>query len=90
MLPVIGALRPWTDPEAVALQRLPMRVPTTAYDSLSIARIKGERRAVRRALAEVSRSVLDLHRRDTPHGLEKCPLCSAIVRAVEGEDPDLT
>ena len=55
-----------------------MRHQTTAYDSMQIARIKGERRAVRRALAEVSRSVLDLHRRDVPHGLE-CPLCRAIV-----------
>jgi hypothetical protein len=56
-----------------------MRHQTTAYDSLSIARVKGERRAVRRALAEVSRSVLDLHRRETPHTLDKCPLCYAIV-----------
>jgi hypothetical protein len=55
-----------------------MRHRTTAYDSMQIARIKGERRAVRRALAEVSRAVLDLHRRDVPHGLE-CPLCKSIV-----------
>lgn len=55
-----------------------MRHQTTAYDTMPIARIKGERRAVRRALAEVSRAVLDLHRRDVPHGLE-CPLCRAIV-----------
>ena len=27
MLPVIGQLRPWTDPEVVALHRLPMHVP---------------------------------------------------------------
>jgi hypothetical protein len=55
-----------------------MRHQTTAYDSMDIARIKGERRAVRRALAEISRAVLDRHRRDVPHGLE-CPLCKAIV-----------
>ena len=64
-----------------------MRHQTTAYDSLQIARIKGERRAVRRALAEVSRKVLDLHRRDVPHGVEQCPLCRAIV---DDADPDLT
>lgn len=63
-----------------------MRHQTTAYDSMQIARIKGERRAVRRALAEVSRAVLDLHRRDVPHGLE-CPLCKAVVA---DDDPDLT
>lgn len=58
-----------------------MRHQTTAYDTMAIARIKGERRAVRRALAEVSRAVLDLHRRDVPHGLDACPLCHAIVAA---------
>ncbi|MBX3227672.1 MAG: DUF2293 domain-containing protein [Labilithrix sp.] len=65
-----------------------MRHQTTAYDSLQIARIKGERRAVRRALAEVSRAVLDLHRRDAPHAITQCPLCRAI--APDDDDPDLT
>ncbi|MGL4554501.1 MAG: DUF2293 domain-containing protein, partial [Gemmataceae bacterium] len=39
-----------------------LRHQTTAYDSLSIARVKGERRRVRRQLADVSRRLLDAHR----------------------------
>jgi hypothetical protein len=58
-----------------------MRHQTTAYDQLVIARVKGKRREVRRELAQVSRSVLDLHRRDVPHEIRVCPLCDAIVRA---------
>lgn len=63
-----------------------MRHQTTAYDSLVIPRIKGERRAVRRQLAEISRAVLDLHRRDVAHAAPTCPLCTA----AENDDPDLT
>jgi hypothetical protein len=59
-----------------------MRHRTTAYDSMQIAHIKGERRAVRRELAQISRAVLDLHRRDMPHGVAACSLCRAIVTAV--------
>jgi len=66
-----------------------MRHQTTAYDRLDIPRIKGKRREVRRALAEVSRKVLDLHRRDVPHGIEACPLCAAVVAAAAA-DRDLT
>ncbi|MEZ4384958.1 MAG: DUF2293 domain-containing protein [Nannocystaceae bacterium] len=54
-----------------------MRHQTTAYDSMKIARVKGARREVRRELAEVSRAVLDLHRRDQPHAARTCPLCQA-------------
>jgi hypothetical protein len=54
-----------------------MRHQTTAYDSMTIARVKGERRAVRRELAEIARAVLDLHRRDAPHAAT-CPLCRAL------------
>jgi hypothetical protein len=57
-----------------------MRHQTTAYDNLSIARVKGARREVRRELAEVSRAVLDLHRHDAPHTARACPLCSALDR----------
>jgi hypothetical protein len=57
-----------------------MRHQTTAYDNLSIARVKGARREVRRELAEVSRAVLDLHRRDVPHAPPACPLCTALAR----------
>ncbi|MGL4552026.1 MAG: DUF2293 domain-containing protein, partial [Gemmataceae bacterium] len=53
---------------------------TTAYDSLSIARVKGERRRVRRQLADVSRRLLDAHRHGGPHDAPKCPLCAALAR----------
>ncbi len=57
-----------------------MRHQTTAYDSMTIRRIKGERRQVRRELAEISRAVLDLHRHDAPHAPSACPLCAAVAR----------
>lgn len=57
-----------------------MRHQTTAYDNLSIARVKGERRRVRRELAQVSVAVLDLHRRDTQHAVNACPLCVALSK----------
>jgi len=41
-----------------------MRHQTTAYDRLAIPRVAGARREVRRELAQISRAVLDLHRRD--------------------------
>ncbi len=56
-----------------------MRHRTTAYDRLAIPRVKGARREVRRELAEVSRAVLDLHRRDAPHVTAGCPLCAAMA-----------
>lgn len=56
-----------------------MRHQTTAYDQLSIPRIKGKRREVRRELAQISRAVLDLHRRDVPHQIRGCPLCTALT-----------
>ncbi|MBK9037270.1 MAG: DUF2293 domain-containing protein [Myxococcales bacterium] len=58
-----------------------MRHQTTAYDRMTIARVAGERRAVRRELAQISRAVLDLHRVDVPHGVRACPLCAAIAPA---------
>jgi hypothetical protein len=58
-----------------------MRHQTTAYDHMQIARVKGARREVRRELAEISRALLDLHRRDVPHAAGGCPLCKALVRA---------
>ena len=59
-----------------------MRHQTTAYDQLDIPRIKGKRREVRRELAQISRAVLDHHRRDVPHEINGCSLCSAIVASV--------
>jgi hypothetical protein len=55
-----------------------MRHQTTAYDNLKIPRIAGKRREVRRGLAEVSRAVLEIHRKDTPHARAACPLCAAL------------
>ena len=54
-----------------------MRHQTTGYDELRIARVKGARREVRRELAELSRAVLDLHRRDASHEPRACTLCQA-------------
>jgi hypothetical protein len=56
-----------------------MRHQTTGYDDMRIARVKGARREVRRELAEVSRAVLDLHRRDEAHAPQRCPLCQAVA-----------
>ena len=56
-----------------------MRHQTTAYDHLVIARIKGERREVRRHLAAISRAVLDVHRRDLAHDSRNCALCTALA-----------
>lgn len=69
-----------------------MRHQTTAYDRMAIARIKGERRAVRAQLARVSRAVLDLHRRDAPHATAGCPLCTALATPAPGnpQPPKLT
>lgn len=55
-----------------------MRHQTTAYDELSIARIKGERRRVRRMLAERSRQVLEAYRRGADVDALRCPLVSAL------------
>lgn len=57
-----------------------MRHRTTAYDSMQIARVRGERREVRRELATISRAVLDLHRRDAEHAVSACPLCLSCAR----------
>ncbi len=56
-----------------------MRHQTTAYDRLNIPWVAGMRREVRRELAQISRAVLDLHRRDVPHEIRACPLCDAII-----------
>jgi hypothetical protein len=53
---------------------------TTGYDDMRIARVKGARREVRRELAEISRAVLDLHRRDVPHEPRSCTLCQAAAQ----------
>jgi len=58
-----------------------MRHQTTAYDRMAIPRVAGKRREVRRELATISRAILELHRRDTPHAATACPLCTAVPPA---------
>ncbi len=55
-----------------------MRHQTTAYDHMKIARVRGERREVRRMLAERSRELLDRYRRGEVVLPETCPLQSAL------------
>lgn len=57
-----------------------MRHQTTAYDSMKIERVRGRRREVRRELAQISRDLLDLHRRDAAHAASACPLCQALAK----------
>jgi hypothetical protein len=54
-----------------------LRHQTTAYDSMRIARIKGERRAVRRQLAQRSVELLGRYRRGEP-ATPGCPLWQAV------------
>jgi hypothetical protein len=56
-----------------------MRHQTTAYDDLVIPRIKGERRRVRRMLAERSRALLESYRRGTAMDAGRCPLQRALL-----------
>lgn len=55
-----------------------MRHQTTAYDNMSIARIRGERREVRRRLAERSRQLLARYRSGEEVDPQLCPLCKAL------------
>lgn len=58
-----------------------MRHNTTAYDRMSIARIKGKRREVRRMLAQRSNSLLNSYRRG--HVVDPdCPLYRALIKPV--------
>jgi hypothetical protein len=50
-----------------------MRHQTTAYDSMTIPRVKGKRREVRRMLARRSKELLDRYRRGESAS-EECPL----------------
>ncbi|PWD99996.1 DUF2293 domain-containing protein [Marinilabilia rubra] len=54
-----------------------MRHNTTVYDQLSIKRIKGERRRVRRLLAEQSTRILSKYRNGLPPDVN-CPLQNAL------------
>lgn len=55
-----------------------MRHQTTGYDSLKIARVKGERRAVRRSLAQQSSALLANYREGRIVDPKLCPLQRAM------------
>ena len=59
-----------------------MRHQTTAYDSMAIPRIKGERREVRRMLAQRSKALLHEYRRGEPATVS-CPLRQALLKLAE-------
>jgi hypothetical protein len=61
-----------------------MRHQTTAYDSLTIARVKGRRREVRRMLARRSHELLEVYRQGKPI-TEDCPLRRALL-ALNGDN----
>jgi hypothetical protein len=60
-----------------------MRHQTTGYDGMTIPRIKGKRREVRRMLAGRSKELLERYRRGEPVG-EDCPLRQALTIASRG------
>lgn len=57
-----------------------MRHQTTAYDSMRIAKIKGERREVRRMLAQRSKNLLARYRMEGGSGEEACLLKEALQK----------
>jgi Uncharacterized conserved protein (DUF2293) len=61
-----------------------MRHRTTGYDGMTIPRIKGKRREVRRLLARRSQELLQRYRRGEPVG-EECPLRKALADAAGAE-----
>lgn len=58
-----------------------MRHHTTIYDNMQIAHIKGERRKIRRMLAEESRKLLNLYRKGEKPSCH-CPLWKAIQKNI--------
>ena len=58
-----------------------MRHQTTAYDDMSIPRVKGMRRQVRRELAARSKALLARYRRGESVDLRACPLARALASA---------
>lgn len=60
-----------------------MRHQTTAYDDLVIPRVRGERRRVRRMLAERSKALLELYRRGLAPPLG-CPLQRFVAKRAQG------
>lgn len=62
-----------------------LRHQTTAYDSMSIARVKGRRREVRRLLAERSRQLLSRYRQGE-RSPNECPLQRALAKTTAGAE----
>ncbi len=63
-----------------------LRHQTTAYDSLRIARVRGERRKVRTQLANESRRLLNQYRRE--HSLPAdCPIARALQESSKSAAP---
>ena len=60
-----------------------MRHQTTAYESMKIARVKGQRREVRRMLAQRSKGLLAGYRRGDPASVG-CPLAASLVARCGG------
>lgn len=58
-----------------------MRHQTTAYDDMTIPRVRGERRRVRRMLAERSNLLLDAYRRGERLDVGRCPLQRALDKS---------
>jgi len=56
-----------------------MRHKTTVYDSMKVARVKGKRREIRRALAKKSIEVLNVYRRGRDLS-DNCPLKQALEK----------
>jgi hypothetical protein len=63
-----------------------MRHQTTAYDSMSIPRVKGKRREVRRLLARRSKELLAGYRRGEPAEAD-CPLGKAVTSSPRDPAP---
>ncbi|HEV7301732.1 MAG TPA: DUF2293 domain-containing protein [Tepidisphaeraceae bacterium] len=61
-----------------------MRHQTTAYDHMTFARVKGQRREVRRMLAARSKVLLDAYRAGRPTDPATCPLQKAFARPLAG------
>ena len=63
-----------------------MRHQTTDYDRTPIARVKGERREVRRHLAAKSKALLERYRRGHSADARTCPLQAALAGSRAGQD----
>jgi hypothetical protein len=62
-----------------------MRHQTTAYDSMTVPRVKGKRREVRRMLARRSKELLSKYRCGEPAFVD-CPLQRALEQTTTGSD----